>query len=119
RMLVLAGPDDNYGSPLTLYALSLGATPTWSQVAVEGPGPSLREDYASATDPVGHQMLVAGGGPADSNPDGESWVLYFDGATTDVLASLVTADATPDEVRIVWQIPSAGTVTAERRIIGG
>jgi hypothetical protein len=71
RMIVLASDATNLG----VYALSLGATPTWSVVPVDGGPPRRRESYAFAIDPTGTRMIVSGG----TNPSyDETWELYFD-----------------------------------------
>lgn len=106
RMIVLAS-DNNL---LNAYALTLGASPTWSSLALDGPSPPRRSGYAFAANPGLGRLLVAQG-EEYSGPTQDTWVLYLD-ETTPALASLVGTVTTPQAVHITWQL-SPGIAAAE------
>ncbi len=67
RLLIytpLFGPDQ-----AEVWALSLGAAPTWSRLEVPGVGPQVRHFPALVYDPVGDRLLMYGGVHYDL-PDG-------------------------------------------------
>jgi hypothetical protein len=73
RMLVIGAGG---GPNLLVYSLTLGGTPTWSQVAVDGAPPRARSGFASAFDAAERQWLVSGG-DFDTHVD-DVWVLLLD-----------------------------------------
>jgi hypothetical protein len=65
------------GSNLRVYALTLGATPTWSAVTVDGLQPGARDGFASAFNAPEGQWLISGGGDFDTNVN-DVWALFLD-----------------------------------------
>ena len=61
RMLMFGGWA-GYGAVSDLWALSLDANPTWSQIFAGGDLPGARTRHTSIYDPVGQRMIVYGGG---------------------------------------------------------
>jgi hypothetical protein len=97
RMLVVAAADTS----LRVYALSLGASPTWSVVDVDGPPPPTRQNFAAGYDAAGKRWLVTGGG----DPSGaarDAWVLYLD-PDASVDAQPATQEFATDHLHVVWQ----------------
>ena len=62
RLLVFGGFDGN-GARNDLWALSLGGTPTWTQLAPAGPLPSPRFGYSLEIDPSRQRAILFGGAP--------------------------------------------------------
>lgn len=66
RMIVFGGyggTDVGYTGPHfdDVWALSLGATPTWTQLTPSGTPPAARQMHTAIYDPVGDRMVVYGG----------------------------------------------------------
>lgn len=99
RLIVVGYRSDQ----MRVFALSLDATPTWTEIEVDGVLPSPRQDYAAAVDLTGGRMLISGGRGIGSGNIDEDWVLVFD-ETTPVAVSLASTDATAERVRIRWQV---------------
>jgi hypothetical protein len=115
RMLLTVGN----GSTMELWQLTLDATPTWSQIVPDGGAPSHRYHATATFDAsLGRVLLVGGGQNIDAGGSNETWELFLDEATPTAV-SLVSADATPDRVRLVWQSPDRNlSVTVQRRATG-
>jgi hypothetical protein len=115
RMLVVGG----VGSNLRVYSLTLGATPTWSVIAVDGTPPTARWGFASAFDAAEKQWLVSGGGDFDYQTN-DVWMLFLD-AESSVDASPLGYAVLPDHIHVAWQevgMPLE-SFTAYRRDNGG
>ncbi len=77
RMLVFGGYS--YGSSLDdVWALSLGGTPAWTQLAPTGTPPAARASHSAVYDPAGDRMIVFGGTFADIRL-GDVWALSLAG----------------------------------------
>jgi hypothetical protein len=77
RMIVFGGTDEtiNFNS---VWALSLGASPAWTQLAYSGTPPSARWAHAAIYDPVLDRMIVFGG-RAGSTEYNDTWALSLAG----------------------------------------
>ena len=79
RMLVFGGWDGYYRNDV--WALSLGASPAWSQLAPTGTLPPVRYVHAAIYDPLRDRMLVfagVGGNPVSSHLN-DVWALSLAG----------------------------------------
>ena len=109
--LLVVGSDFNTNH-FTVWQLSLGDVPTWSQVPTGPTEPPLREGIGLALDPrTGNLFMVDGGA--------DSWALL--GALPPqprppVPVSVSTVDSTLGRVRIVWQAGDATRATAWRQV---
>lgn len=112
RMLVLSSDDSNYGS--TLFALSLGDTPTWSVLAGRGRQPGEEIHGASLVlDQTGKRLIFVGAGPGktgtwalglDSDP---VWSRLVDSPDTKLFGGTAVLDAARQRV-LFFQAPTAG-----------
>jgi hypothetical protein len=118
RMLVVTSD----GSVLVVDALSLGSQPTWEGVPMDNFFmPRMRENYAFAADPAGQRLIVSGGEAQTGGTDYyDTWELYLDPPPAAVSATLMSSDAMPDRVRLVWRLsPGVVSASVERRVPGG
>ncbi len=60
RMIVFGGDDGNYRNDV--WALSLGASPSWTLLPLHGVPPPGRQSASAIYDPNGGRMIVYGGG---------------------------------------------------------
>src|SRR5262249_46918603 len=60
RMIIFGGFDNNFLLN-DVWALSLGGTPTWTQLVPGGTPPPRRRSLAAIFDPAGDRMIVYGG----------------------------------------------------------
>jgi len=97
RMLVIG----SVGSNLRVYALTLGATPTWSAVAVDGLQPGARDGFASVFNAPEGQWLISGGGDFDTHVN-DVWALYLDPESS-VSALPMGYEVLPDHIHLAWQ----------------
>jgi hypothetical protein len=71
RMIVFGGYD---GSPRNdTWALTLGGSPAWSQLATTGPTPGARSNHTAIYDPLQDRMVVFGG--FDGSYRNDTWAL--------------------------------------------
>src|SRR5262245_53947895 len=115
RMLVMGGV-----SATALWALNLAGTPTWEQLALNGPLPPLRHGTALAYDAATHRLLSFGGAqsaPARPGSDpGDVWAAVFPPGVVATELSLFSVDASPDAVTLRWYgSSSAASGTVYRR----
>jgi hypothetical protein len=91
QMVVFGGTSSN-----AVWALSLGESPTWSQLAVAGTAPVARLGHTAIYDPAGQRMVMFGGGAWDPpySLDGDLWTLSLAGTPTWTRLS-VTGPAPP------------------------
>ncbi len=88
RMVVFGGHSFTNGVGDTLlrdvWALSLGATPTWSPIATAGTPPTPRGEAAGIYDPVRDRLVIHGGSDALSlqGPRSDAWALTLSGTST-------------------------------------
>ena len=102
------------------FALSLGPELAWSPLNPGSAGPRARYEPAGVYDPSGDRMVIFGGYSLGGLLSEEVWFLAWAGAPTAVEVSLVSVEAAPDRVRIVWSATEGGFVAGvERRIPGG
>ena len=103
------------------WALSLGATPGWTNLVPAGPPPA-RYDFASACDPSTGQFVVYGGHGAGSTVYGDVWSLSLNGspawtqiipsgsapsARYQIASTFLRADGLrPPSHGHVWQLPA-------------
>ncbi len=73
------GPD--YALLNDVWELSLGSSPTWTQVLPSGTAPSPREGFALVYDPTGDRLILFGGYDG-SHFLADVWVLTLAGAPT-------------------------------------
>ena len=78
RMLVFGGNDG--ATDNDLYALSLGASPTWTQIVAPGAVPAPRLAHFAAYDPGSDAMIVVGGAFAPGVYFNDVHVLQLSGA---------------------------------------
>ncbi len=112
RMVVFGGDAGTGSGSNDTWALSLLGSPAWTQLAPGGTAPSARYAHSTIYDSFLDRLWVFGGFSTSALDD--AWSLVWDGNPTDVLASLVSADATAERVRLEWALgsgaPSAATV---------
>jgi len=94
RMLVLFGYDGGFRADV--WQLTLGGTPTWSQVATIGTPPSARDFAAAVYDPLADRVVVVGGnalpGPVAR---ADAWSLSLAGTPTWTQLSPSGSDPVP------------------------
>lgn len=81
RMIVFGGfasSTPNYRNDV--WALSLGGSPGWTQLAPSGTPPAGRRNHAAVYDPVGDRMIVFGG--SDGTDRNDVWALSLAGTPT-------------------------------------
>jgi len=113
------------GSNTTL-TLPLGAPPAWSALAPAGTLPQPVQEHSAIYDPAGDRMVIFGGmgdmPGASDNPNyfTDVWALAFSDALVATAASLVSAEAITDGVRLTWHAADGASVlfTVERRLDG-
>jgi galactose oxidase-like protein/Big-like domain-containing protein len=89
RMVVFGG-SGNGGVANDVWALSLGASPGWSQLSPTGSPPPQRYGHAAIYDPKRDRMVVFGGGDGLRN---DAWSLSLDG--TPAWSEISPIGATP------------------------
>ena len=99
RLVVFGGLDATGAAKQDVWVLDLTGTPTWLELAPEGPLPAARWSAAYGLDPVRRRMVVFGGqtGPdASSTSLQDTWALSLDGPTswTELAAVGTTAGRT-------------------------
>ena len=117
RMVVFGGWD-GFSAHNDAWALSLGATPTWTQLAPTDPPPDPRANIEGAYDPAGDRLIVtAGFDPGTESFYSDTWQLSFGSSPTPALVSLVSARAEPGRAWIEWQVAGSegAKVTVWRR----
>ncbi|HET7225819.1 MAG TPA: kelch repeat-containing protein [Candidatus Eisenbacteria bacterium] len=87
RLIVFGGLDRAIGYRDDIWALTLGVTPTWSQIVPANAGPSTRARHSAVYDPVQDRMIVFGGyhagyRGADAGPLNDVWALALSGPPT-------------------------------------
>jgi hypothetical protein len=116
RMILTTGMGPN----LEMWALTLGGTPTWTQLAPEGAVPQFRFGAALVSDPSGQRVLLIGGraGATGYTTGIDTWAFDYDKSTS-VEADLISADATPDQVTLRWYSGVTGSLSASvyRRVV--
>jgi hypothetical protein len=89
-MLVHGGQSNGTGLS-DVWALSLGATPAWSQVTAGGTGPGARSAHAALYDALGDRLIVFAGLDAAAQATGTAWALSLGTTPTwNVLAAAGT-----------------------------
>jgi len=113
RMVVFGGYD-GVVSRNDVWALSLGATPAWTQLAPAGPQPSPRANVEGAYDAAGDRFVVMDGFDTSTQQFfGEAWVLDFGTPASPPAASSTESRlARPGGARLAlagaWPNPAAG-----------
>ena len=111
RMVVFGGTDGT-NARNDVWALSLSGTPVWTALTPAGTLPGGRSAHSAIYDPMGDRMVVFGGSDALLSYRSDVWALSLAGTVTDVQASLVSADAAPERVRLEWALGSGAGVSA-------
>jgi hypothetical protein len=80
RIVLFGGLDRAIGYLDDVWALSLGAIPSWSRIVPTGTGPSARARHSAVYDPVGDRMIVFGGyhagyRGAGAGPLNDTWAM--------------------------------------------
>jgi hypothetical protein len=108
--LVMFGGYDGVSEPLgrssDVWTLSLGATPTWTQLAPTGDGPGGRMGVTAGWDATHHAMYVFGG--SDSMPHNDLWSLSIAGAPVWNLVSDGTNGPAPRKQAVGGYDPISG-----------
>lgn len=91
RMVIFGGADGSLHNDI--WALSLGATPAWSQLTPTGAPPSGRRSHTAIYDPARDRMVVFGG--SDGCLRNDVWALSFAG--TPAWTELTAAGTPPTE----------------------
>lgn len=79
RLVIFGGYDSGPSLLNDVWALSLGAVPTWQQLGPFPVSPSARSWHHAVYDPYGDRMLVFGGQSTDCQ---KVWLLSFSGTPT-------------------------------------
>ncbi len=95
RMIVHGGQTNGTGLADT-WALSLGATPAWTQLTTGGTGPGARAAHALALDAIGDRLVVFAGIDAAGQATATAWALSLGATPT---WSALTATGTPPSAR--------------------
>ena len=80
RMVIFSGWDEAHPSLNDAWALSLSATPTWTNLAPAGTPPSMRYRSSAIYDPVRDRMIAFAGGEVFGEQQNDAWALSFSGA---------------------------------------
>ena len=110
RLVVLGGLlDDAFKNQV--WALNLVGSPTWTRLDIGGFEPPYLFDATANYDPLNDRVVI----PASASS--QLYALAFPPGPTPTLVSLVSAEADPGRVRVVWQLAvGAGAVaTVQRR----
>ena len=78
RMLIFAGLNSSGMATGSVWALTLGGTPTWSQLAPTGTAPTARYGASARYDALRGRALFFGGGTGAPNTS-ETWALSLTG----------------------------------------
>lgn len=79
RVILYGGTNGN-SFPATVQALSLGGTPTWSELTPAGTPPAARAQHGAIYDPVRDRMVLFGG--SNGSYLGDAWALSLSGSPT-------------------------------------
>jgi hypothetical protein len=80
RMIIWGGGNDTHTLYDNTWALSLGASPAWTELATIGTRPAKRFVAAAIYDPIRDRMIVFGGDPGTDPPSpcfNDTWALSF------------------------------------------
>lgn len=117
--LILFGGVGAAGSLNDLWELPLTGG-NWSSLVPSSPiAPLARHSQAAIYDPVQDAMMFEGGYHSQRDSVlSDTWVLGWGGVLTPALVSLVSSEASPERVRLLWE-GSSGTAAAVLRREGG
>lgn len=109
RMLMFAGDDRNDNGTTyynDTYALSMGTSPSWSQLSPSGTAPSARSYHSAIFDPVGDRMIVFGGTNGTSDLS-DVWALTAPDNTAPAQVTNLSAslDCPTGVVTVTWTAP--------------
>lgn len=79
RLITFGGLDARGRKTALVYARSLSTMEPWTQLIVDGPGPSPRMNHSAIYDPLRDRMVVYGGWPEDAVGSREVWALELSG----------------------------------------
>ncbi len=114
-----------------VWALTLGASPTWSQLPITGPVPPAREVATYAFDGVGRRLLVYGGtdtlgtlddfwslsldsltwrplAPSGTGPGSSAWLIAVDEVRERALFAIPGTSPSSMNHLFVWELPLTG-----------
>lgn len=78
RMIVYGGDAGSNTGMSDVWALSLDAVPTWTQLLPAGPIPPARWDHSALYDPGSHEMRMLGGWGSGQGVSNDLWALTLD-----------------------------------------
>jgi hypothetical protein len=118
HMLVFGGDTEASSGFATndSWLLSFGSSPAWRQLDVGPVLPPARMASCAAVDPTTLRLAIFGGSAMNSE-GGDTWFLQLDQAVP-TLASLVSANAGPGRVDLVWEVSSSAASAAVYRRAG-
>jgi hypothetical protein len=119
RLIVIGGQSYVGGHyAVQAWGLPLDSPTAWSPLIPAGNGPDEIVYPSSAYDSKRDALVLFGIENVSPGERVGCWGLFFD-ATTDVLASLLSVDTSPERVRLVWFAPDAPAATSVERRHGG
>jgi hypothetical protein len=117
-MLVFGGDTEASAGSATndTWLLSLYPTPAWRQLDVGPLFPPARMGICAAFDEISLRLVIFGGTGMFTG-GGDTWILQLDQAVP-TLTSLVSANAEPGRVALVWEVASSVASAAVYRKSG-
>jgi galactose oxidase-like protein len=79
RMVVFGGTRSDGHASNDVWALSLGASPTWTELHPAGSPPPSRHGHTAIYDPMRDRMVVFGGADDSGRLRNDAWELTFSG----------------------------------------
>lgn len=101
RLVIFGGYiDPSFNATQDTWALTLGDTPSWTQLSPGGPQPPVRWGHAAMYDPAADRMIMHGGlGPGLD----QTWALTW-GTPISSAPTLLEAQSSPGVVRLTWGV---------------
>ena len=120
RMIVFSGFNGPWNFLNDMYALSLGGSPSWSALSLGGPTPLERDFSAMEYDVNNDRLVLMGGNTPIANVSngcgpvlvaevlGDVWTVKLQNIPTATQVSTAQPEASPDRVRLRWQVSTMG-----------
>lgn len=114
RVLIFGGTGDHLSENGDVWALSLGATPSWTHMTPGGTLPGSWFHHAAIYDPVGVRMITYGGNLGTFSDAGEIHILSLSGTP-------IWSTATPPGFNSIWRRGHTATYdpVGQRMIVVG